>query len=82
MSMEHAQFPHRVNHDGTYDSICRMCYRTIAHEVREADLADFEASHVCSELDLVVRNKPGENTTEKRNPRTVIANCFSGEKQR
>jgi len=55
MSIERAQFPHRVNRDGTFDSICRVCFRTIAHEIRERDLAGFESAHVCAPLDMALR---------------------------
>jgi hypothetical protein len=41
------KFPHRVNLNGTHDSICRVCLATIATVKREADLAEFEARHVC-----------------------------------
>lgn len=40
-------FPHRHNTDGTYDSICNRCLSTIAKVTTEADLGQFEASHVC-----------------------------------
>jgi len=40
-------FPHRHNSDGTYDSICNRCFETVAKVTTEADLRQFEASHVC-----------------------------------
>ena len=42
-------FAHRPNHDDqTFDSICRVCYRTVASHVRErADLEQAEREHDC-----------------------------------
>ena len=42
------KFPHRMNRDGTIDSICPRCYATIATSTREADLERIEAAHVCN----------------------------------
>jgi hypothetical protein len=41
-------FPRRPNVDGTYDSICPSCYRTIARGTAEA-LSFAEESHSCSD---------------------------------
>jgi len=43
----HVEFPHRHNADGTYDSICRRCFRTIATERVEEDLKAEELAHHC-----------------------------------
>lgn len=40
-------FAHRPNHDETFDSICRTCYRTVADHVGETDLEQAEREHVC-----------------------------------
>lgn len=42
-----SEFPHRMNKDGTIDSICPRCYATIGTSTREADLKRMEAAHVC-----------------------------------
>lgn len=42
-----ASFAHRFNDDGTFDSICPQCFRTIAQTEREPDLQNAEDSHVC-----------------------------------
>jgi hypothetical protein len=39
--------PHRKNRDGSYDSICLVCFATIASARREEDLRGPEKSHVC-----------------------------------
>jgi hypothetical protein len=46
------EFPHRHNNDGTYDSICDTCFVTVARVKLEADLAAFEARHVCDPVNL------------------------------
>jgi hypothetical protein len=42
-----AEFAHRLNHDGTTDSICKNCYLTIATASWEADLDSAERGHKC-----------------------------------
>ena len=41
------KFPHRMNKNGTIDSICPRCYATIATSTWEADLDRIESGHVC-----------------------------------
>jgi hypothetical protein len=41
------RFPHRHNRDGSHDSICILCYATIASVRNEADLAQHEQEHIC-----------------------------------
>ncbi|MDQ1453860.1 MAG: hypothetical protein QOK38_3726 [Acidobacteriaceae bacterium] len=45
-------FQHRNNEDGTCDSICLRCYRTVATSQQEAWLAHEESIHTCTLLDL------------------------------
>ena len=40
-------FPHRKNPDGTWDSICPDCLRTIARVKDRADLEIIERIHDC-----------------------------------
>jgi hypothetical protein len=42
-----SQYAHRRNHDGTLDSICKLCYLTVARAYREADLSQLEFRHIC-----------------------------------
>lgn len=46
-------FPHRDNCDGTFDSICPVCFRTVAKKKSESDLQAVEREHVCNEEDLL-----------------------------
>jgi len=43
------QFPHRHNADGTYDSICPVCFRTVGTHRVETVLLKYEEEHVCRE---------------------------------
>jgi hypothetical protein len=43
-----ANFPHRHNKDGSYDSICTTCHATVATVNRETELAQYEHSHACN----------------------------------
>jgi hypothetical protein len=40
-------FAHRTNQDGTYDSICTVCFSTVSTQQLEADLEKGEREHVC-----------------------------------
>ena len=41
------EFPHRMNKDGTIDSICPRCFVTLGRSTWEADLDRMEAAHLC-----------------------------------
>jgi hypothetical protein len=43
------EFPHRHNADGTCDSICPVCFRTVETRRIEAFLHRCEEEHVCRE---------------------------------
>jgi hypothetical protein len=45
-------FPHRLNKDGSFDSICGKCYRTVTTQTAELDLAVYETEHVCTAANL------------------------------
>lgn len=49
-------FVHRVNRDGSTDSICKDCFATICTSLWETDLAQAERDHVCNP-DVVARFK-------------------------
>jgi hypothetical protein len=44
-------FPHRHNADGSYDSICTVCFATVATVENECELPSHESAHVCRPLD-------------------------------
>jgi hypothetical protein len=41
------KYAHRENQDGTYDSICPTCARTVARGLSEARLTEAERFHKC-----------------------------------
>ena len=43
------KYSHRVNLDGSWDSICTRCFLTIAHSKIEPELAALEVTHSCHE---------------------------------
>jgi hypothetical protein len=45
-------FPQRKQEDGTFDSICPICFGTIATSGDLASLEREERNHVCEDLDL------------------------------
>jgi hypothetical protein len=49
MRVERKRFPHRQNRDGSYDSICPRCFRTISNRMTEAELARDEFRHICDD---------------------------------
>lgn len=64
MSRE-SNFPHRLNRDGTIDSICRVCFVTVASVRDEAELAHHEAVHVCIRPIDLVKDTFWSNSTEQ-----------------
>jgi hypothetical protein len=42
-----SQFFYRFNSNGTMDSICSLCFLTVATVSKEAELRNFEAAHHC-----------------------------------
>ena len=55
------EFPHRHNIDGSFDSICPVCFLTVATMQAENDLTAAEQRHKC-EMPLVAlkKNSPGK----------------------
>ena len=45
-------FIHRHNHDGSWDSLCIECFRTVATTKAETELPTQESTHICQALDL------------------------------
>ena len=42
-----SSFPHRLNKDGSYDSICSHCFMTVASHTSESELEPLEYDHQC-----------------------------------
>lgn len=45
---EQFSFAHRLNDDGTFDSICPRCFATVAVKRNETELDSEERRHVCN----------------------------------
>ena len=48
-------FPHRLNRDGSFDSICLKCFATIANTITETELKARENIHTCDHAMLCDR---------------------------
>jgi hypothetical protein len=46
-------FAHRPNNDGSVDSICLRCFRTIVSNNHDRSLATVESQHECDPVDLM-----------------------------
>ncbi len=43
-------FPHRLNRDGTYDSICLKCNAVVANAHSSAELDEYDLNHNCESI--------------------------------
>jgi hypothetical protein len=50
LPQQRSLFPHRLNPNGSYDSICAECHQTIATSNDEAVLARHEQDHACNPI--------------------------------
>jgi hypothetical protein len=56
---EGLKFYHRVNADGTIDSICLSCFLTVARAVIGTDLQGLEAAHRCKNKEPFILSEEG-----------------------
>jgi hypothetical protein len=47
--------PHKINRDGTLNSICMRCFKAIAAHKRETEIEEIERAHVCQSSPLSER---------------------------
>jgi hypothetical protein len=66
--MVQSRTAHRRNHDGSFDTICTVCFATIARSKNEAALGEYEGNHVCDVSVLA-----GREVSLLRAPRTGIS---------
>jgi hypothetical protein len=45
-----APYVHRHNPDGSHDSICPLCFRTVSGSLYERELFVAESAHACADL--------------------------------
>ena len=48
-------YTHRRNDDGSYDSICRACFESVARSLPESKVARYEKAHECHSAFLAER---------------------------
>lgn len=63
-------FPHRLNSDGTIDSICDCCFATVATATVEADLESLEVAHLCEPARVAYYHQI--DSTAKRPPQNDL----------
>jgi hypothetical protein len=54
MGASQSEFIHRMNRNGTIDSICPRCYETLTTSTWEAELEAVEAEHQCEHARLLL----------------------------
>jgi len=70
-------FPHRINCDGTIDSICDQCFATVGTSSSELELASLEAVHACEPARIAYYKEINEFT--KRPPESHRSDEMSTE---
>lgn len=64
------EFAHRVNLDGTMDSICLYCFRTVATSHDESALLFQQGQHICDALAQIRSSDDQSQTTKAEQPPT------------
>lgn len=50
-------YPHRLNPDGSIDSICLRCFATVATAMDVRELHSYDKAHVCDATAIAHRNQ-------------------------
>ena len=64
-----AGYAHRLNDDGTFDSICLLCYHIVSTAPSEPELVFGEAQHLCPPT-AAWRRRSFENSLRQPTPST------------
>jgi hypothetical protein len=67
-------YPHRHNKNGTHDSICLICFATVATTLTEPELAVYNRRHICNQSLLSERRNfkpPHSNWPDRALDRTA-----------
>jgi hypothetical protein len=59
-------FPHRLNPNKTFDSICSRCFHVVGTTPLEQDLVGFEQAHECAGFNLNRMLHPDEPDRQPR----------------
>jgi hypothetical protein len=62
------EFARRVNMDGTIDSICLYCFRTVATSHDESALLFHQGQHICDALAQIASSDDKPQTTKAEHP--------------
>ena len=69
-SKSRGEFARRVNRDGTIDSICLYCFRTVATSQDESTLLFHQEQHVCDALAQIQSSDDQQETAKAQQPPT------------
>jgi len=64
------EYTHRKNSDGSFDSICMSCDRTVGSTPTEEKLADLERAHVCSAASMLAHHAHGNRLSQPLNAKS------------
>ena len=62
------EFAHRVNLDGTIDTICLYCFRTVATSHDESALLIHQGQHICDALAQIRSSDDQPKTIKAEQP--------------
>jgi hypothetical protein len=69
-------FKHRQNRNGTHDSICCICFLTVASTDEELGLRYFENTHACDPIQLYEVAEHSRQVSEDLQHVTSVANSL------
>ena len=55
ITQSNSLYPHRLNRDGSFDSICLICFMTVSTSKIESELDKSDANHICESSFLAER---------------------------
>jgi len=64
------EFAHRINLDGTIDSICLYCFRTVVTSHDESTLLIYQGRHICDALAQITSSDDQSQTSKAEHPPT------------
>jgi hypothetical protein len=73
------RYVHLPNKDGSVDSMCSVCFTTVASVRDEVELAQYERTHVCNPFwsHLAGKHSVGTKTLHATKPSEACPRCVS-----
>jgi hypothetical protein len=70
-------YPHRLNPDGSIDSICLRCFATVATAMDVRELHSYDKAHVCDATAIAHRSE--SNRARRNLPSQAASSAVSSE---